>query len=248
MNGNGFITRALKLCNVLAAGETAAAADAEDAFDALNTMMDRWKAERLTAMQVTRATFAIPNGAATRTIGPTGDFVVATGAPVWIESAASITNFGVAEEEFEIPIEVFTPQRWAQIVTMKTMTNSLPIGIYYQRAAPNGTLNFWPVQNVAGVYLALYLAVPLDRFSDRATDVPMPPGYEEAIIYNLAKRLAPMFGRQLDPMVLQEANDSLGVMKVSNANMDELAVDEGLAPRSGGAWNYRTGNYQGVGN
>jgi hypothetical protein len=168
MNGNQYITRALKLCNVVAAGETPAAADAEDAFDALNTMLDRWKAESLTAYQVQRLAYAIPNPGSTRTIGPSGDYVLASGAPVWIQNAAVIQNYGVAETEFEMPISVFTPQKWAQYVTMKTMTNSLPLGIFYQRGATNGTITFWPIVNVGGLYIALYCSIPLVRFSDRA--------------------------------------------------------------------------------
>jgi hypothetical protein len=234
----------LKLCGVLAAGETPSAPDAEDAFDTLNTMLDRWKAERLTAYQVQRYPFAIPSGAATRTIGPTGDFVIPTGAPIWIANASSIQNYGVTQTEFEIPITVFTSQQWAEIVTMKTMTNSLPIGIFYQRGAPNGTINFWPVQNVSGIYLALYCSVPLTEFTDRVTDVSLPPGYGEALIYQLALRLAPMFGRSLDPAIVAIASEAIGILKVTNENMDTLDVDEAIAPRASGAWNYRTGNWQ----
>lgn len=247
MNANGIIYRSLKLCGVLSAGETPAAADAVDAFDTLNTMLDRWKAERLTAYKVQRYAFPIPDGSATQTIGPTGDMVVATGAPVWIQAAASITNYGVSQEEFEIPITVFTPQQWADIVTLKTMTNTLPIGIYYERAAPNGTINFWPVQNVTGIYLALYLSIPLDRFTDYVTDVPLAPGYEEALIYQLAKRLAPMFGRTLDPSIVEIANEAIGILKVSNENMDILYCDTGINPSNAGAWNWKTGSYQGIG-
>lgn len=244
MNANDIIRRALKLCGVLAAGETPSAADADDAFDVLNTMLDRWKAERLTCYQVNPYDFQIPDATASVTIGPTGTWQITTGAPVWIEAASAVQNYGVANEEFEMPIEVYTPQRWATYVTMKTMTNSLPIGIYYQRSAPNGTINIWPVLTVDDVYMRLYCAVPLSQFTSKTLPVSLPPGYEEALMYNLARRLAPMFGRALDPEILDIANSSMGVIKASNENMDELLLDPAIAPAAAGAWNYRTGDYQ----
>lgn len=244
MNANTIIATALKICGVLAAGESPAAADATDAFNSLNSMLDRWKAENLTAYKQERYTVEIPNGLPTLTIGPTGDLVIAQGTPVAINQAASIINFGVAESEFEMAIKVFTNQEWAVNVPMKTMTNSLPIGIFYQRGAPNGTITIWPIVNQTGIYLALYAVVPLDAFPDRVTDVPLLPGYDDALTYGLAKRLAPMFGRQLDPVILDEANEAMRVVKVSNENWDVLSVDEAIAPRASGAWNYRTGDWQ----
>jgi hypothetical protein len=240
-NANDICSASLKAIGVLASGETMKAGDAADAYLTLNRMIDSWRAQRLTCYQVQPYTFNLTADDPTYTLGPSGDWATPA-VPIWIENASVVDNSG--DVPFELPLEIFSAQRWATWVTEKTMETTFPLGLYYQRAGTNGTVNLWPVPTDATYDIRLYLPVPLAQFTDRATSVNLPAGYEEALIYQLAKRLAPLFGRVLDGVIADLAADGLALIKRSNPNMDELVVDEALQSRAAGAWNWRTGDWQ----
>ena len=69
------INAALRLIGQLAEGETPSAATSQDALAALNQMLDSWNTDRLLVYTTQTQVFSWPAGQATRTIGPTGDFV-----------------------------------------------------------------------------------------------------------------------------------------------------------------------------
>ena len=69
------INRALRLLGVLAEGETASAATANDALVALNQMIDSWNTERLSVFSTQDQVFNWPVGEIRQSLGPTGDFV-----------------------------------------------------------------------------------------------------------------------------------------------------------------------------
>lgn len=59
----------------------------------------------------------------------------------------------------------------------------------------------------------------MQLFANPSTVVNLPPGYEEAIVYNLALRLAPALGKQVTPDVAQRASWSKGVITQANTNI-----------------------------
>jgi hypothetical protein len=69
------INGALRLIGQLAEGETPSAATSADALTAMNQMLDSWSSERLSVFSTQDQIFTWPASTATRTLGPTGDFV-----------------------------------------------------------------------------------------------------------------------------------------------------------------------------
>jgi hypothetical protein len=67
-----IISRALKDIGALEAGETPAPADAQDAFDMLNDMLDQWSNESMMVFYKTEIIFTLTAGQTQYTIGPNG--------------------------------------------------------------------------------------------------------------------------------------------------------------------------------
>jgi hypothetical protein len=67
-----IISRALKDIGALEAGETPAPADAQDAFDMLNDMLDQWSNEQMMVFYKTEIVYTLTSGQTQYTIGPGG--------------------------------------------------------------------------------------------------------------------------------------------------------------------------------
>jgi hypothetical protein len=241
MTPGTLIARALKLIGALGAGETADADDALDALATANDLVDSWKLDPLWIFTLARVTKDLVSGTATYTIGSGGS--INTERPVWIADARLVLNTGVTPPT-EVPLEVFTDQRW-QGISEKTLSGQ-PTGIFYDRAwsAGLGTVNVHPVTNVGTQRLVLYLpSNPVSSFADLTTDYTFPPGYGRALRFNLAVELAPEYGKAVPPEVAMIAVDSLAKIKSANLRPVELVCDPGLvaATGRGGAFNWMTG-------
>ena len=74
----------------------------------------------------------------------------------------------------------------------------------------------WPVPS-ATASLILYSDKPLSNFSLIADTVSLPPGYKEAMRYNLAVRLAPEYGRPISQDIAMIASESkAAIMRTNN--------------------------------
>lgn len=235
-----LIARSLRTIGALAAGESPEASEQSDAFSILNTMLDLWRAERLTIAKTLRWAFTLTANVQSYTIGDAATFDIDGPPPVYVDRASIIWD-NTAATPHEDPISVCTEQRWARIL-QKTLTSTQPQAMRYQRGSPFGTIEVWPVHTLSTVDLVLYLPTPLTSPPLVTTDLLTPPGYEEAMIYNLAIRLAPEFGaKDMDLTLVKElARLSFAVIQRSNPNMDVLRYDPAVGNRQG--WiNPRTG-------
>jgi hypothetical protein len=77
----------------------------------------------------------------------------------------------------------------------------------------------------SGLQVALYPWQPLAQFADLTTTVSFPPGYAEALRFNLAVRLAPEYGRPTPPEVAAIARTSKAKIKIPNIEPLRLTID-----------------------
>ena len=70
-----IIKGALRLIGQLAEGEEPSAETMQDSITAINQMIQSWDIERLSVFSTQDQVFTWPANIASRTIGPTGDFV-----------------------------------------------------------------------------------------------------------------------------------------------------------------------------
>ncbi len=88
----------------------------------------------------------------------------------------------------------------------------------------------------------LYRADQIAGFSDLTTNYDFPPGYQDALEYNLAVRLAIPYGRMVTPELRQMASDSLALIKRQNYKLTDLAIDPALTHSHAGWYNIDTGS------
>lgn len=237
MTGLDLISSALRLCGVLASGETASGAEGQDALASLNDMIDSWQTERMMIFTVQRQLFNLTAGQQTYTLGTGGDFNIAR--PVNIERAG-IINLGNPIQPLEIPISMLTTAQWAAI-PVKNIQSALPLNVYDDGAFPLRNLAYWTVPNVF-VQTTLYCWQLLSQFADLATDYTFPQGYNKALRYNLAAELAPEYGKTLDPVVALQAIASKAAVKSINAPVVDLKCDPAVVSPDKRLYNWLTDN------
>lgn len=233
---------ALEELGALAAGETMSAADGAKALRTLNRMFDAWNAERAAVYCETFTRYTLTPNLAPHTIGPSTAIPAPTWTaahrPVTLESASLVLD--TSTPDVLTPIVVRGPEWWAA-QSVPDLASSIPTDVYYEPDWPLGKLYFWPVPTVA-YEVELQTRVILadvalgDEFS-------MPPGYEEAVVLALAKRLARPFARPLSADLDRDAERAIARVWVNNDLPRALTTkDVGMPTRTGGAYfNWLTG-------
>lgn len=214
----------MRLIGVTDHGRTQGALQLADGLTSLNLMLDTWNAEKLALYATVRNVFSLTAGKQTYTLSPSGDFNL-TPRPHEIEYAGILTLTG-APQPVELPIAIWTEQDWAAC-SIKSVASSLPTAIYCDWNWPAATVNLWPIPT-ANVQLALYTPQLLSQFANLSLTIDLPPGYADALRYNLAVRLAPEYAKTPSPLVLELAASLKGAIKTANAEPIALGTDAGL--------------------
>ena len=239
IRASDIINNACDLLGVKAAGESLGAADAQMCLGRLNRMVDGWGVQPATIPVTVREVFDLVADQADYTIGLNGDFN--TTRPVWLQSAAMLQT--TADPPIEIPIPIITDAMY-QNIRIKELSNTLATTLYYNAtyAAGLGTITLWPVPNSTVYDLVLYSLQAVAGFASLTTQYVYPPGYTEALEYNLAVRLAAPFGRTLDPSIGQLARESLAWVKRANSRMVDIPTDATVLTSSwASGYNINTG-------
>lgn len=243
MTGNQLIGDALRLIGAQASGETTTGAEASDALRAVNRMLDAWNSERLSVFHIERnggstdaTTFPLVPSQPTYTIGQDGspDFNVVRPAKI---THASIEYLGNLNTPIELPLDVVDEAVWRHLPVKSTQSN-IPHVIWPDNNFPNRTLSLYTVPSEVH-NLVLYMWVPLTSFANLTTPNTYPPGYEEALVYNLAVRLAPEFGRTTPVEVAAIAVESKAKLRAMNTPTPLLTTDPAL-PKRQGHYNFYT--------
>lgn len=229
-----LIKSSLRLINVLAAEEELDTAQANDALQVLNDMIDSWNTDRLAIFTTKSEDFPLSQGKQSYTMGPSGDFNTTRPAQIDAMSAILLNN---PSNPVEVPIGMVTVDIWQQAFPVKNVQSSFPQICYDDGGFPLRTLNFWPIESLgAGNNVRIYSWQALTQPATLQTAISFPPGYSEAFRYNLAVRLSGEYSAPLSPSVAQIAAESLARVRTINAPDLELSSD--LLPSPAG-YNYK---------
>lgn len=236
MKAIDLIASAMRLIGATASGETPSSAEATDALFVANQMLDSWTADRLAVFTVQIVTYPLVPLKQVYTIGPGGNFNQLRPARIDSASIVSLTN---PAQPLEKEISVYTDADW-QSIPVKNIQSTLPQGVYPDYANPLMNLSYWPIPTVA-VNTILYMWTALTAFPDLFTDVSFPPGYAEALRYNLALRLIAEMPGDYNPLMTQVTGElavsSLARIRSINMPTIEARIDDALIQR-GGRYNY----------
>jgi hypothetical protein len=197
-------------------------------------MLNAWAADIQTIAVTDKVGYTVPAGTSAVTIGVGGD--IDRQRPVFIDSI----NYVIpgTSPEVEVPMGAMTDQQF-EALSIKGLSSQYAVQYYYQTSITSGlgTLTLWPVPSQdLKLYLYLDTAVQYDSLT-LATDLKVPPGYQDGIHYDLAYRCCGPFGRPIPDGLPQLRMDALKVLKRPNEEPPLLSVDQALVPGYGGAYN-----------
>jgi len=220
--GKGLIYPALRKAGVtLGPQRTPSPAQYQDGLEELTRLTGSLNCYRLFIFSIDRYEYPL-TGAKTFTIGqdPQGQVIAALDGPrpLQIDKA----NIIYSTPEIRRPLAILTDLQWSQI-RVQDLANTIPYAIYDDYAYPLSTLYIYP-QAVPGYILELYQWQQVPTFQTVDDVVLLPPGYEDALVLNLAVRLGPHFQRQVDADVRNDAQKALMRIESINAPKPVLEV------------------------
>jgi hypothetical protein len=218
MTAQEIINAALRALGELASGETPTTEESNDGLIALNKLIGSWSTEQLLIPEITRLSQAVIPSQQTYTMGPGG--TLGTSRPLAVHAVSVTTSAGVSQAA-----QMINAEEWAAIAD-KTRTGSFVAKAYYSPTYPAGTLYLWPAP--VGGTIQVYFLKELTSFATLGTNVDLPPGYDRALIWNLALELASNFGR--DPnIVAAQAQQTKAAIAERNART--LGIPQAMAWR-----------------
>lgn len=212
-----IINGSLRLIGQLAEGEVPSAETAQDALAAMNQMIESWNTERLAVYATNTQTFTWPANFASRTIGPTGDFVGIR--PIQVDDA---TYFRDSASGLSFGIKLINQDQYNGIA-LKTVRSTYPQVLWVNDSFPDVTLTIYPIPTKE-LEWNIVSVEQLSQPASLSTNLTFPPGYLRAFRYNLACELAPEFGVEPPPQVARIAMTSKRNLKRVNNPNDVMAV------------------------
>lgn len=236
MTGRDLVSASLRLIGASAPGQSIPANEAVDGLAALNRMLDSWSNDSLMVYETTIEEFTLTAGKQNYSIGPSADFN--TTRPIMV----NLANLRVTTStpEIDYALQLVNDEEWASI-RVKGLSTELPQYIYFNQSFPNSSIDLYPIPAVA-YKLILYSVKPLTRIASLDSEISLPPGYEEAMIYNLAMRLSPEYGRPVTQEVAIIASDAKAAIQRTNFLPVYLRSDEALV--TSGMFDIRRGEYR----
>ncbi len=231
-SASDIINGALRLIGVLAEGETPSAETSNDALVAMNQMIDSWNTERLSTFSTQEQVFTWPPGLASRTLGPTGNFV--GNRPIQVDDSTYFKSSG----GLSFGIQIINQEQY-NAIALKTVTSTYPQVLWINMTYPDIELTVYPVPTQA-LEWHIVSVEELTQPALLSTTLAFPPGYLRAFRYNLACELAPEFGVEPSARVLRIADVSKRNLKRINNPNDVLAMPTALVFTGGPRWSIYT--------
>ena len=180
---NEIINDALILIGGIEDDETPESFQIDYANRMLNRMIKSWMKEGLKLWIVKEGTLDLAKGQTSYTIGPSGDYV--------IDRPLECENFRRKVDGSETPVRKAGRQTYMRQTNKSSQGK--PVMAYYDPQLTNGTIFLWPTPDSGKDQLLFDYRTPIEDF-DTGTDNPhFPVEWLDAIVYNLALRLIPMY-------------------------------------------------------
>jgi hypothetical protein len=96
---------------------------------------------------------------------------------------------------------------------------------YYNPTFPLATLDLWPIPTSSDLEGAVYWPQGVSEIATLNTTVSVPPGYRRMIVKALSVELCPSYGKQVDPLLLEQATDAKEIVKRANKRMVDMSFE-----------------------
>lgn len=212
---NQYIEAALRKLNVIADGQTPSSDNYSNATIAFNALIGEFRALGMPLWARQTYSMSLTNGTSSYTIGSSQ--TLDTPYPVRLIQAVRVD----ANSSTRIPMEIVAD---FDFNLLPSSSSGNPIKITYQPKVNLGTLKVWPTPDsyaATNVTISLTYTRPTEYMSASTDTVDVPEEWVNAIIYNLAARLAPEWGIALpDRQKLEDTAERLLTRALENGQED----------------------------
>lgn len=214
-----WITSALYANGSLTQGETLAAEDAAIALARLNMMLDSWSLEPGTVWALDQDSFTM-----TPAVASYSTSLLAGGRPQGIKSVR------VSLSGIDWPVMSNIDETTYNAIGYKAAAG-IPTLVWVNNTMPDATMYFWPTPYAAftatvACWGLLQGPLTLD------TVITTPPGYDLAVVDNLALLTCSSFGRTPSQELKESAKASKAIVKRSNSRPREMLTGLPTASRN----------------
>lgn len=216
-----IIVGAAKLIGVVFKSETLDDDEAQDGLTALNDLLDSWSNDNLSTYAYTLESFPLTN-MPSFTMGIGGDFN--TVRPINI--ATAVLRFATVDYD----LDIITLDEYQTEIPVKSISSPIPQVLAYDNNYPLATIRIYPVPQ-SGSTLFLQSNKPLANLSSLTASVDLPPGWKRALKSNLSIDLAPEYGVEVPPTVIEMAKNSLGAIRRATAINQAMPLMSGDSVR-----------------
>ena len=124
----------------------------------------------------------------------------------------------------DIPVRILDQNEW-DLIPLKNTPGTYPTQAFYNPQYPQGVLNLWP--NPQTTYRQYIESMQqLAAFANLNATVSLPPGYEEALHFNLALRLVGFGIRPSDEIKEWAAKSKANIERINSIiNDNKMAND-----------------------
>lgn len=209
----------------LGPGRTLSESEFADAFRILQRLLDAWAIEPLLVYATKRDVAALVPSHSPITLGPGGDWPTR---PLKIDGIGLVLT-GTAPS-VETPLAMLTDAEYANQRT-KDLTSTLPTLAWYSPKWPLGELYLWPVPLQANS-VALYYKQQLEKPDDIEDILDLPPGYELALVDQMAVSTCVLFDQKMTPELYAAARESKARVKSANHTVEAMRCDPAIVNAS----------------
>ena len=216
-----LLNLAMKDAGIIGQGQPATGEDINDALTLANFMLAEWQVQRWYIWHLAEYAFTA-TGAQSYTVGPGGNLAVPY-IPNTIDDAFVRQLISAAPNQVDFPLKIITAREDYDRIALKQLTSFPRYAFYdYDNEAGFGYLYPWPVPQ-AGLYeVHILVKAQLTQFASLTQSITLPPQYQSALHYNLAKRFAAHWKVPLDMATEKLAKNSIEVVKGGNVQMPTL--------------------------
>lgn len=219
-----IIKKALQKNGVLIKSEQPSADEAQDGLDALNAMITSWSNDSAVIYARTWETFPLTGTQSEYTIGTGGNFN--TDRPIHIMSAY------IRDVISDFTLDIVDDETYNSITTKSAQ--GMPYVLNCDNGFPLAKIRLYPVPSM-NYSLFVLSEKEITAFATLDTVYQLPPGWERALIYNLAIELAPDYAAQVDQLTFNIAKSSLGLIRT--ATIRARGMDTPYEVRLGNIYN-----------
>lgn len=249
-----MVAFALRQIGVGAQGTTPAASDLSDGVLHLNNMLAQWQRRRWLVPALVEI-IGLATGSVDMLVGPGLDIDVPQ-RPDKIEAAFArylgngltqadfasvdfspdflINNLDEAALALDYPLGVINSREDYAQISIKNL-RTFPSFCFYSPEYPNGRLNVWPVPQKGLWEIHLVTKGLLPSNLALTNTIVLAPEYYDAILWNLALRLAPSYGQEGSPTVAMMAKGALQTIRTANVQVPSLTLPVDLGSRTRGS-------------